>query len=501
MTMSRIEVERLDERFASDEGRVITRFWAPATPRHEREVIGRLLDMSEHDVREGARRTIEDFRDRHRDIERVLLAHERLVHDRLRTRADEADLTLLARLETSALSHERRLLLGATFTQEYAVEAAAYFNPSIVPHPDQSGVPAGGLRYVLSFRAVGEGHLSSIVFRSGLIEPDGTIEEDPVGRFAERPEVIADPSYDRHTFALKLRELDAWNVTSAVILQGLPEQFELSELERSIAAHRQEFGDAVDERTLRTMLWLAESNYAIRFEEACDLSERVLFPVSRNETRGMEDARFVRVVDDGDVVYYATYTANNGFTAVPQLIETRDFLQFKIITLNGRSARGKGLALFPRRIGGRWAMLGRQDGENLTLMFSDNLHFWHEHRILLRPREPWESVLIGNCGSPLETDAGWLVLTHGVGPMRRYVIGAALLDRDDPSRVLGRLREPLLTPAEHEREGYVPNVVYSCGGLIHGERLYLPYAMSDTSSAMAVIGLEPLLDALLAAGP
>ena len=499
--MSGIAVERLDERFLSDEGRVITRFFAPSRPRHEREVIGRLLARSEDDVRDCARRVLADFRARHRDIEQVFFAHERIVRDRLRRRATDEDLELLARLEAPALSRERRLVLGALFTQEYAVEAAAYFNPSIVPHPDQAGVPEGGLRYILSFRAVGEGHLSSIVFRSGVIRPDGAIDEDPVGRFAERPEVIADPSYDRHTFMLKLRELDAWNVTSAVILQSLDERFELSDLERSISAHRREFGEAVDERTLRTMLWLAESNYAIRFDEACDLSERVLFPVSRNETQGMEDARFVRVVDDGEETYYATYTANNGFSAVPQLIETRDFLEFKIITLNGRSARGKGLALFPRRIGGRWAMLGRQDGENLTLMFSDNLHFWHEHRILLRPREPWESVLIGNCGSPLETDAGWLVLTHGVGPMRRYVISAALLDRDDPSRVIGRLREPLLTPTGYEREGYVPNVVYSCGALIHAGRLYLPYAMSDTRSAMAVLGVAPLVEALLEAGP
>ena len=499
--MNRIDVERRAERFASDEGRVITRFFAPSRPAHEREVIERILAMSEQDVRASARHTLDDFRDRHRDIEQIFLAHEEIARDRLRARAGDGDLRLLMRLDAPSLSRERRLLLGAVFTQEYAVEAAAYFNPSIVPHPDQSGIPEGALRYVLSFRAVGEGHLSSIVFRSGVIEADGTIREDPVGRFAERPEVIADPSYDRHTFTLKLRELDAYNVTSAVILSGLEENFELSDLERRIAEHRREFGDSVDERTLRTMLWLAESNYAIRFDEACDLSERVLFPVSRNETQGMEDARFVRFEDDGDAAYYATYTANNGFAAVPQLIETRDFLSFKIITLNGRSATGKGLALFPRRIGGRYAMLGRQDGENLTLMFSENLHFWHEHEILLRPREPWETVLIGNCGSPLETEAGWLVLTHGVGPMRRYMISAVLLDRDDPARVIGRLREPILSPTEHEREGYVPNVVYSCGALIHGGRLFLPYAMSDTSSAMAVLRLDPLLDALLEAGP
>jgi predicted GH43/DUF377 family glycosyl hydrolase len=252
-------------------------------------------------------------------------------------------------------------------------------------------------------------------------------------------------------------------------------------------------------RTLECVQWLADSNYELRFCPKLAMSERIIFPVSLNESNGIEDARFVRFTeDDGSVMYYATYTAYNGRTILPQLIETEDFLHFRVLTLNGTAVQNKGMALFPRRIGGRYAMLSRQDDENLFIMFSDNAHYWSDPKIILRPAEMWESVKIGNCGSPIETEAGWLVITHGVGPMRKYCIGAALLDLNDPSIVLGRLHEPLLAPEGNEREGYVPNVVYSCGSLLFGRELVLPYAMSDKASAIASMSVDELLAALMA---
>jgi predicted GH43/DUF377 family glycosyl hydrolase len=243
---------------------------------------------------------------------------------------------------------------------------------------------------------------------------------------------------------------------------------------------------------------LAEANYAVRFPKGLTMCEKVLFPYSPAESNGIEDARFVRFIgDDGGVMYYATYTAYNGSVVFPQMVETRDFRDFNICTLNGPAIRNKGLALFPRKINGHYAMLGRQDGENIHLMFSEHPHFWHDSKVILRPAETWEFIQLGNCGSPIETDAGWLVITHGVGPMRKYCLGAALLDLNDPSRVIGRLRDPLLGPEEDEREGYVPNVVYSCGALIHSGRLVLPYAVSDTATRFATIDVAELLNALL----
>jgi predicted GH43/DUF377 family glycosyl hydrolase len=249
-------------------------------------------------------------------------------------------------------------------------------------------------------------------------------------------------------------------------------------------------------RTVECVRWLAHSNYEVHFPASVSLSQRIIFPVSANESNGIEDARFVRFVDGGHSMYYATYTAYNGRAILPQLIETRDFSDFRIRTLNGRAVQNKGMALFPRRIQGRFAMISRQDDENLLLMFSDNLHFWNEATVLARPEQPWEFVKIGNCGSPIETEAGWLLITHGVGPMRRYCIGAMLLDREDPSRVIGRLKSPLVEPSGEYREGYVPNVVYSCGSLIHNGRLILPYALSDTRSTIATVNLYELLDTL-----
>ena len=373
----------------------------------------------------------------------------------------------------------------------------------MVPHPDQNGMTEGALRFVMSLRATGEGHISSIEFRAGTIDAEGCIILDPVSRFVTVPEVFPNPSYKKKLFISKLSEMGIDDALVTAVMGPLGEDFTLSDLNQSVARIRDENKAASPEmiRTLESIRWLADSNYELLFSEKLAMSERIIFPVSPNETNGIEDARFVRFIEDeGSVLYYATYTAYNGRSILPQLIETEDFLHFRILTLNGSAVQNKGMALFPRRIGGRYAMLSRQDDENLFIMFSESPHYWSDPQIILRPSAMWESVKIGNCGSPIETEAGWLVITHGVGPMRKYCIGAALLDLNDPSKVIGRLKEPLLLPEGHEREGYVPNVVYSCGSMLHGGDLILPFAISDRASVIASMSLNKLLEELLASG-
>ena len=395
------------------------------------------------------------------------------------------------------LSEPRRLLLGSYFTSEYSLESTALFNPGIIPSPDQSGLPPGELRVILSLRATGEGHISSITFRSGVLTLEGDLRLDPVSRYVQQPRPHPAARYDLQTFRRKLQELGVEFEAVGATTRGLPPSFLMEDLVTQVRRIRSSAEEPAVKRAAERALLLAQSNYTVVFPEGLDCSEKILFPYSQGELNGIEDARFVPFhEDDGSTIYLATYTAYDGSVVVPQMVHTRDFTEFSICTLNGPAIRNKGLALFPRKIRGNYAMLGRQDGENIHLMFSDHLHFWYESQVLLRPTRPWEFVQLGNCGSPIETDAGWLVITHGVGPMRKYCLGAVLLDLDDPSRVIGRLREPLLRPAPDEREGYVPNVVYSCGALIHGPNLVLPYARSDTSSRIAIVPMAELLEEL-----
>ena len=471
-----------------ESARVIIRPFIPSSARSIAAIIGRTLALTEDEVEMEIRAVRADFDGRHFDIEPTLLEHFARVQSDIFTQRP--------------LSRSRQLLIGALFSGEYSLESAALFNPSIVPHPDQSNVPAGGLRFIMSLRATGEGHISSIEFREGLLSPNGGISFTPVSRYVSLPEVLPNPSYRKKRFLIKLHEMGFDNECTTSVKGTLGVDFTRSDLSGSVARARRDSLPLSHEtrRTLECIQWLADSNYELRFAEKLALSERILFPVSQNESNGIEDARFVRFVeDDGSILYYATYTAYNGRAILPQLIETQDFLHFRVLTLNGTAVQNKGMALFPRRIGGRYAMLSRQDDENLFVMFSDNPHYWSDPNLILRPAEAWESVKIGNCGSPIETAAGWLVITHGVGPMRKYCIGAALLDLEDPTRVIGRLREPLLCPEGSEREGYVPNVVYSCGSLIHGGQLILPYAMSDKATAIVSLPLEGLLAQLTAA--
>ena len=483
--MSIPSLRRHEVTLLPESARVIIRPFIPGDVQRVTTIIGRALALPEEEVLMQLAAVRLEFDSRHFDIETLLQIHYDKVKPHIFTHR--------------AISKERQLLIGALFSGEYALESAALFNPSIVPHPDQSGIPAGGLRFMMSLRATGEGHISSIEFRVGTISPENAIELLPVSRFVTVPEVVPNPGYRKKRFMIKLHEMSLDDDHSAAVMAPLAENFTRSDLNKSVATVIQDTLPITRNlhRTLESIQWLADSNYELRFCPKLAMSERIIFPVSLNESNGIEDARFVRFVDDDkSVMYYATDTAYNGRTILPQLIETEDFLHFRILTLNGSAVQNKGMALFPRRINGRYAMLSRQDDENLFIMFSDNPHYWSDPQIILRPSEMWESVKIGNCGSPMETEAGWLVITHGVGPMRKYCIGAALLDLHDPTKVIGRLSEPLLAPEGNEREGYVPNVVYSCGSLLHGRQLILPYAMSDKASAIASLSLDELLVAL-----
>jgi predicted GH43/DUF377 family glycosyl hydrolase len=374
-------------------------------------------------------------------------------------------------------------------------ESAAFFNPSVIRHPDQKGVEKGSLRFIMSFRATGEGHISSIEFRSGIIDTNNDIYFDPVSRYVATPEIHTDPVYNRLHFRRKLEEIGARDRVMNQLLEGLKETFTFGELEQQIKKLRSTKFRLVDKQhAIDTALWLARSNYEVIFRPEEPISERVLFPVTENESSGIEDARFVRFVDDdGSVTYYATYTAYNGFSILPQILETTDFLTFKFHTLTGEGVHNKGMALFPRKINGQYVMLSRQDGVNNYIMFSDGLRFWNEAQLLQEPVHPFEFIQVGNCGSPVETPEGWIALFHGVGPMRRYSIWAELLDLDDPSRVIGRLDDAILSPDEHERDGYVPNVVYSCGSMIHADTLIVPYGVADQRCRVATVSITELL--------
>jgi predicted GH43/DUF377 family glycosyl hydrolase len=487
--MSSTSLRRHDVTLLPDSARVIIRPFVPDDRHHVTTILGRALALTEPEVSRDLAIVLAEFQDRHLGIEPLLLAHFERVRPFVFTQRP--------------LTRERTLLIGALFSGEYALESAAIFNPSIVPHPDQSDAPLGGLRFVMSLRATGEGHISSIEFRCGTVAADGGVTVDPVSRFVSAPEIIPDPSYQKDRFQIKMREMDCDDRHADAVLAPLGERFTRSELATSMRAVRHESQPSTHElrHTLGCVQWLADSNYELRFSDSLAISERIIFPVSANEANGIEDARFVRFVDDdGSETYYATYTAYNGHDILPQLIRTEDFLRFHILTLNGDAVRNKGMALFPRRIAGRYAMLSRQDNENLFIMFSDRPDLWTDPELILRPAAMWESVKVGNCGSPIETEAGWLVITHGVGPMRTYSLGAVLLDLEHPERVIGRLAEPLLAAVGLDREGYVPNVVYSCGSLVHAGKLILPFAVSDRATTIASLPLDELLAALRPCG-
>lgn len=488
-----IPVQRLPVRFVGDDRWVITRLFLPGGGDRTCRLFERVARLSDDQVEQTLSRVIEDFCHRHNDIKTVFNDHFKTAVATLR------DAGMEDVVEECRLSDARRLLIGSYFTMEYSVASAALFNPSIVPHPDQSNVPNGHLRFIMSLRATGEGHLSSIVFRTGLIHPDHSIEVDPPGPFIHRAKPSPNPLYVKQLFRRKLHDIAISETAVDLVMNRLPERFTMAELEHAISeACHDEPTELQSEETTESMLWLARENYQIHLQQGADISEIVFFPQSENESRGIEDLRLVPFVDDdGSESLIGTYTAYNGYHVLPQLMQMSSGVSdIHIHTLNGDCVQNKGMSLFPRRINGHYCMCSRIDGENMYIMYSDILQFWETAEILQAPKHPWEFIQVGNCGSPLETPAGWLLLTHGVGPMRSYCIGAMLLDLDDPLKVIGHLEEPLLMPTEEEREGYVPNVVYSCGALIHNDNLYLPYAMSDTATGFAMVELDALLGKL-----
>lgn len=481
-----LKIKRTNIRLVPDSSRVLIRPFIPQDEKRIMRIISRIMSLPDKSVKKLLDDVLAEFSRRHLDINKIFERHFNLVRHHMFTD-----------LEPSA---ERKLLIGSMFTSEYALECAALFNPSIVAHPDQSELPDGTLRFIMSLRATGEGHISSITFRMGVIDKDCNVTIMDPTRFVATPVTIENSTFDKLLFTQKLFEMGLLNGFSESILQKLEDNFSLNELTQALESVRfiATKPSQPDQITKDGMIWLAKSNYEICFSPEQRLSQRIIFPTGPSEQNGIEDARFVEFFnDDGSKTYYATYTAYDGKTILPQLIQTDDFLHFKVITLNGKAVQNKGMALFPRKLKNQYAMLSRQDNENLFLMYSENIHFWYEMIPLLKPSYSWEFIQIGNCGPPLETSEGWLVLTHGVGPMRKYCIGAILLDLENPRRVIGRLAEPLLMPIENEREGYVPNVVYTCGALIHQDHLILPYAMSDLATSIAVIELKPLVELLM----
>ncbi|MGB6751095.1 MAG: glycoside hydrolase family 130 protein [Xanthobacteraceae bacterium] len=414
-----------------DPARVVVRPFKPATePRdlnptdkiRANHIVGRVLRLDAEAALQQLSDVLENFEGRHRNLIDIFEARAQDMEDALEPHAE--------------LNKTQRRLIGAYFLNEYSFEASALFNPSIVRHPDQTGAPENGCRFILSLRAVGEGHISSLTFRSGTLAADGSVAVDPTARLAAVPKVR--------------RRTPTPN------------------------------GDEIE----------------VEFRDDEELSERTIFPITDSQSNGIEDARFVEFDDGARRTFYATYTAYNGRAIRSELIETADFQSFRMTPLVGSAARNKGMALFPRKIDGRYAMIGRQDNENLYLIYSDDIYTWEGGHPILQPEYPWEFVQIGNCGSPIELDDYWLLLTHGVGPVRKYSIGAVLLDKKDPSRVLARSREPLVRPEPTEREGYVPNVVYTCGAMRHADQIILPYAISDTFSNFATIKIAALMQAV-----
>jgi predicted GH43/DUF377 family glycosyl hydrolase len=484
-----IEVKRSGIEFMPDPSRVIARFLFTGEKRAI-NTIGSVLRMSNKDASIALSQILRDYSVRHRNISKIFERHFNRVSYLLKP----------LNVDPASLDIALKILIGAYFTCEYSIESAAFFNPSIIEHPDQSELEPGAKRIIISFRATGEGHISSIVFRAGVLDKGSNLQIEPTGKMLEEAEHIRRNLYEKSSFRNKLDEMHTFHSAPPVdaILDNLNDSFTYGELRRCVDDYKSRIELNIDkEAQLNQIIWLASSHYELDFSLDTNLSERVIFPVSARERNGIEDARFVKFTDDdGKTMYYATYTAYDGTSILPKMLNTNDFYHFRISPIHGEIAQNKGMALFPRKVNGKYAMLCRLDGVNNYIAYSDQLTVWREAKLLQEPKFPWEFVQIGNCGSPIETADGWLVITHGVGAMREYVLGAALFDLNDPELEIGRLSSPLLIPNADEREGYVPNVVYSCGSMIHNDDLIIPYAMSDYASTYASINLQELLDEL-----
>lgn len=479
----RLFIERKPIRINPDPKRVIARFFFNGNER-AKEVIQKVMGIDEDAAFGIVSPLLQEYSKRHRNITRVLARN----CAKLKPLFDELH------IEFDTLSNYRKLLIGSYFTHEYSIESAAFFNPSIVADPDQTELQEGTKRVIISFRAVGEGHISSITFRRAMLDENNNITVLPAGNYIDEAEIIRNAVYNKKLFFEKAAVTQI-NIDVLKDLEGkLDHHFEYSNLHRLIIDSQKLDGSELKKLEYEKVLWLADSYYEIVFSLDTDISDRVIFPISEYERKGIEDARFVEFTDDyGSCIYYATYTAYDGALIMSKLLQTNDFINFKIMPLYGDGAQNKNLALFPRKVNGKFAMISRIDGCNNYIMYSDKINIWEKPILLQQPKFTWEFIQIGNCGSPIETKDGWIVITHGVGPMRRYVLGASLLKLDDPAIEIGRLREPLLIPNSDEREGYVPNVLYSCGSLVHNGKLIIPYGVSDSSTAFAEVDLGELI--------
>jgi beta-1,2-mannobiose phosphorylase / 1,2-beta-oligomannan phosphorylase len=484
-----VTVTRKDSKFLPDPSRVIARFFYISNER-SLNIIRNVLAISDSEVNIALNKVLRRYSRRHRNISLIFESY----FNKLTNLFDELG------IKPGKVNQSRKLLIGSYFTMEYSIESAAFFNPSIVEDPDQSELGPDEKRVILSFRATGEGHISSIVFRSGILDKNNNLTTEPVGKMLAEAERIKRHIYNKKSFINKLDEMrDFKNKVSPVfVLEKLSDSFTYGELKRVVEEIRK-----IPQLTankiliINQMMWLAKSHYELEFSLDSAISERVIFPTSETERNGIEDARFVKFTkDNGEITYYATYTAYDGTTILPKLLETNNFYHFKSLPLNGEIAQNKGMALFPRKIKGKYAMLCRIDGANNYIAYSDNINIWREVKLIQKPKFTWDLVQVGNCGSPIETKEGWLVITHGVGPMREYVLGASLYELDDPEKEIGRLKTPLLSPNDEEREGYVPNVVYSCGSIIHNGNLIIPYGISDYASSYVSVNLNELLNEL-----
>ncbi|WP_308992347.1 glycoside hydrolase family 130 protein [Mariniflexile litorale] len=482
-----VPVIRKNLYFKPDSSRVVARFFNNGDTRTI-NLVRRIMSLSEVEVKQELETTLKGFMGRHRNISEIFLKHANNYKNLIET----------LDIKYNKLSLERRLLIGAYSTMEYSIESAALFNPSIVEDFDQSFLAEGEKRVIISFRATGEGHLSSIVFRKGILDASNNLRMVEAHKHIDLPTIKKKKTYDKNRFMKKMEEMHISSAHSSPIMDSLPDKFEYYTLKEAIRKILKQDIDDQRKQALNEMTWLIDSYYDIEFNEDSKISGRAILPISPSESRGIEDARFVRFTDDdGSEKIYATYTAYDGFTILPKLLSTSDFINFRIMPMHGHGAQNKNFALFPRKIKGKYAMLARIDGVNNYLFYSDRITLWNDPIKIQEPKYPWEFTQIGNCGSPIYTKHGWLVITHGVGPMRRYCIGASLLDLEDPTKEIGRLKEPLLSPLEEEREGYVPNVVYSCGSLIHNNHLILPYAVSDYASSYVTVNMDDLLTALI----
>jgi predicted GH43/DUF377 family glycosyl hydrolase len=480
MAQNNISVRRLPIRLEPDPRRTITRFFWPGKERGQK-IIRRVENMDPSHISDLANDILQQFTPGNPGLAEILIEHyEKAIQQAGVPFKDD---------------FEVKLLTGAYFSMEYAFESAALFNPSIVPGIDQPDLSEGRLHFVMSLRTVGEGHVSSVTFRRGTVDTDGNVQITQASLEVHQVKRKENRTFQKAAFIDKLGAIDIWNAQAKSIMDTLPDSFSTFQLQHTVERARHATDSSTpDTRMLDLMLWVVYSEYEIERLNRDDIENIILFPLSETESQGMEDMRLVRFDNEGgSVCYYGTYTAFNGSSILPQILEMVPEKYAMVRTLHGKYARNKGMALFPQKIDGRYAAIGRADGENMFLLQSDEIDFWDQATQIIQPKYDWEFVQIGNCGSPLLTDAGWLLLTHGVGAMRKYCIGAALLDKNDPSKVIGQLREPLLSPNEEERSGYVPNVVYSCGALIHADNLVIPYGVSDAATSIAVVNLQELL--------